>query len=80
MATRSSKTHARPFTVTRILELQRDDNDMADWVEVDVISTRADASVALWRWLLEQDPKPLPGSYRAVNDRGGRAEEAWSET
>ncbi|HYI79981.1 MAG TPA: hypothetical protein VEW67_03900 [Thermoleophilaceae bacterium] len=78
---RRPATAPRPYTVTRIFELRRDGYDRPEWVEVDVISTRARANVALSRWLLEQDdPEPLSGTYRAENDLGGHAEQAWTGT
>lgn len=61
----------------RILQRQRDDNDMLDWVEVDTVETRASAGVALSTWLNEQYPDPLPGTYRAEGN-GGSAEANWS--
>jgi hypothetical protein len=49
----------------RIFQRQRDDNDALVWVEIDRVPTRASAGVALTKWLNEQYPEPLTGSYRA---------------
>jgi len=81
VATRPRTAPVRPLTVTRISEHQRDARDAVVWVEIDeVISRIADPAVALTRWLHEQDPEPVRGSYRAENDEGAYAETQWTGT